>query len=85
MDDNVLEHEPHLALFVPDDDPLLFYRAIAGYGLQHLTADGWLFLETNRAYAEQVGELLSGKGYKDIEVIKDQYDNNRFVCARKMK
>ena len=79
MDENVLEHEPHLALFVPDDDPLLFYRAIADYGLRHLADEGWLFFEINRAYAKQVAELLSGKGYKNVEVVKDQYDNERFV------
>ena len=82
MDDNVLMHEPHLALFVPDDDPLLFYRAIADYGLKHLTAGGWLFFETNRAYAGQVGELLQQKGYKDVKIVKDQYDNERFVVGR---
>lgn len=79
MEENVLMHEPHVALFVPDDDPLLFYRAISDYGLQHLTAGGWLFFETNRAYARQVGELLLQKGYKDIKTVKDQYDNDRFV------
>ena len=79
MDDNVLLHEPHLALFVPDDAPLLFYRAIADYGLRHLNEEGQLFFETNRAYAGQVAELLSRKGYKDIKVRKDQYDNERFV------
>ena len=83
MDDNVLMHEPHLALFVPGNDPLLFYRAIAGYGLMHLDAEGWLFFEANRAYCKQVGELLSQKGYKDVHIMNDQYDNERFVCARK--
>lgn len=85
MEENVLEHEPHLALFVPDDDLLLFYRAIAEYGLQHLTDEGWLFFETNRAYAHQVGELLSESGYKDVKIFNDQYDNERFVCARRWK
>lgn len=83
MDENVLMHEPHLALFVPDDDPLLFYRAIADYGLQHLEAEGWLFFEANRAYAAQVGELLVQKGYTNVKTIKDEYDNDRFVCARR--
>ena len=83
MEENVLEHEPHLALFVPDDDPLLFYRAIADYGLQHLTLGGMLFFEANRAYAGEVGELLRQKGYTDIKIVKDQYDNDRFVCAVK--
>ena len=79
MDDNVLLHEPHLALFVPDDDPLRFYRAIADYGLQHLTEGGQLFFEANKAYCKQVGELLSRKGYKNIKIQKDEYDNERFV------
>ena len=79
MDDNVLLHEPHLALFVPDDDPLLFYRAIADYGLQHLADGGWLFFEANRAYVRQVAALLSEKGYTEIMIQKDEYDNERFV------
>ena len=82
MDENVIMHEPHLALFVPDDDPLLFYRAIADYGQQYLTDAGWLFFEVNRAYARQVGELLRQKGYIDIKIVKDQYDNERFVTCR---
>jgi release factor glutamine methyltransferase len=82
MDDNVLMYEPRIALFVPDDDPMLFYRAIADYGLKHLTAGGWLFFETNRAYAGHVGELLQQKGYRDVRIVKDQYDNERFVVGR---
>lgn len=82
MDYNVLRHEPDLALFVPDDDPMLFYRVIADYGTQHLEDEGWLFFETNRAYTTQVGDLLQEKGYKDIKIIKDQYDNERFVIGR---
>ncbi|MBR1498701.1 MAG: peptide chain release factor N(5)-glutamine methyltransferase [Bacteroidaceae bacterium] len=85
MDDNVLLYEPHLALFVPDDDPLLFYRAIADYGLRHLSDDGWLFFEANRLYCNQVGELLRRQGYEDVEVSKDQFDNDRFVMGRRRK
>ena len=85
MDGNVLDHEPHLALFVPDHDPLLFYRAISEFGLEHLAADGLLFFEVNRAYAEQVAELLLQKGYRETKIVKDQYDNNRFVWARKIQ
>ena len=85
MDDNVLLHEPHLALFVPDDDPLLFYRAIADYGLMHLSDEGWLFFEANRAYCRQVDSLLRKKGYADVRIIKDIFDNDRFVCARRQK
>ena len=85
VDDNVLRYEPHLALFVPDDDPLLFYRAIADYGLQHLAAGGWLFLEGSSKRIGQVGELLSEKGYTEVNTRIDWYDNERFVCARKRK
>ena len=83
MEENVLLHEPHLALFVPDDNPLLFYRAIADYGQLHLKNNGWLFFETNRTYTKQVSELLLQKGYKNVQTFKDQYDNERFACARK--
>ena len=85
MDANVLDHEPHLALFVPDGDPLLFYRAIADFGQSHLTNGGQIFFEVNRAYAEQVAELLQQKGYEEAQVEKDEYDNNRFVWARKIQ
>ena len=82
MDENVLLHEPHLALFVPNDDPLLFYRAFADYGRKHLDDEGWLFFEINRAYPEQTKKLLLQKGYKNIQIMKDQYDNERVVFGR---
>ena len=84
MDANVLDHEPHLALFVPDDDPLLFYRAIADFGQEHLTNGGQIFFEVNRAYAEQVAEFLQQKGYEEVQVVMDDYENNRFVWAKKI-
>ncbi len=83
MEENVRAYEPHLALFVPDDDPLLFYRAIADYGLVHLSAGGWLLFETNRAYALQVAEMLRQKGYTEAATKKDQFGNDRFVVCRK--
>ena len=85
MDANVLDYEPHLALFVPDDDPLLFYRAISEFGREHLAEEGQIFFEVNRAYAEQVAELLQQKGYEKVQVVRDEYDNNRFVWARKIQ
>lgn len=84
MEENVLNYEPHLALFVPDDDPLLFYRAIAAYAAGHLKPDGIVALECNRAYARQVAELLSGQGFSDARVHLDQFGNQRFVTARYM-
>ena len=83
MDTNVLDHEPHLALFVPDHDPLLFYRAISEFGKMHLADEGQIFFEVNSAYAKQVEALLREKGYKETRIINDQYDKERFVCARK--
>lgn len=83
MEENVRAYEPHLALFVPDDDPLLFYRAIADYGLVHLSAGGWLLFETNKAYARQVAEMLRQKGYTEAITKKDQFGNDRFVVCRK--
>lgn len=83
MDENVLDHEPHLALFVPDDDPLLFYKAIVEFGRDHLADEGQIFFEVNCAYAKEVKELLCKKGYKETRIMKDQYDKERFVCARK--
>lgn len=82
MDANVLLHEPHLALFVPDDDPLLFYRSIANYAQEHLAPEGWLLFETNRAYGQQVKELLTHSGFVDAELAADQFGNDRFVTAR---
>ena len=85
MEENVLGYEPHLALFVPDDDPLLFYRVIADYGQEHLVDEGHIFFEVNSAYAKQVGELLKQKGYKETKIVNDQYDKERFVWARKIQ
>lgn len=83
MEDNVLLHEPSLALFVPDQDPLLFYRSIALYGLDHLLPGGWLFFEINRAYARETADMLGGYGYQQVVCRQDQFGNPRMVCARR--
>jgi release factor glutamine methyltransferase len=80
---NVLEHEPGLALFVPDQDPLQFYRAIAGFALQHLAKNGKLFLEINESFGSEIIYLLTSCGFKDVEVRKDFRGKNRFAIARK--
>ncbi|MBQ7180419.1 MAG: peptide chain release factor N(5)-glutamine methyltransferase [Bacteroidaceae bacterium] len=82
MEENVLRYEPHLALFVPDDNPLLFYHAIADYAGKHLKPGGMLALECNRAYAIRVAELLCNLGYTEAAARKDQFGNERFVIAR---
>lgn len=81
MEDNVLQHEPHLALFVPDDDPLLFYRHIANFALQHLAQRGNLFFEINRNYGDDVYQMLKEKGFTEISLRNDRFGNPRMVKA----
>ncbi len=83
MERNVLEYEPHLALFVPDDDPLLFYRAIADVACQRLVSGGRLYFEINRAYASETLGMLESKGFGELETRKDQFGNDRMVKAVK--
>lgn len=81
MEANVLNWEPQLALFVPDNNPLLFYRAIAQKALTMLHNGGKLFFEINRAYGKETVELLERLGYTDIELRKDFADNDRMIKA----
>jgi release factor glutamine methyltransferase len=83
MEQNVLDYEPHEALFVPDDYPLLFYRAIAEYGKKALKPDGWLYFEINPLYAAPLCELLSTMSYHDIECKDDQYGKQRMIRAQR--
>lgn len=83
MEEHVLAHEPHLALFVPDTDPLLFYRHITLYALEHLMQGGLLAFEVNRAYAHDVKSLLQMHGFENAEIITDQFHNERMVLATK--
>lgn len=79
MDDNVLLHEPHTALFVLDDDPLRFYRAIARYALRSLNNGGSLLFECNTRYAEATGEMMREMGFEDVTVNDDCFGLPRFV------
>lgn len=81
MERNVLDWEPGLALFVPDDDPLLFYRKIAEAGLRILSPKGRLYYEINRAYGKETVELLERLGYTEVELRKDLSGNDRMVKA----
>ena len=81
MERNVLDWEPGLALFVPDDDPLLFYRRIAEAGLRILSPKGRLYYEINRAYGKETVELLERLGYTEVELRKDLSGNDRMVKA----
>lgn len=79
MDRNVLDYEPRGALFVPDSDPLVFYRRIADIADISLAPGGRLYLEINPRYASDIATLLTGKGFDDILVLKDSYGKDRFV------
>ena len=83
MEPNVLAWEPSIALFVPDNDPLLFYRRIGELALRMLTPNGKLFFEINRAYGDATKQLLRNQGYKNIHIQKDLSGNDRFVYAER--
>lgn len=85
MEHNVLDYEPHLALFVPDEDPLLFYRRIAEVGKSLLKNGGRLYFEINRAYGRETVDLLRSFGYSEVTLHKDQFDNERMVTAMLMQ
>lgn len=83
MHANVLRHEPHLALFVPDTDPLLFYRAIARYAMRSLKKGGWLLFECNTLYAHATAQMASDMGFAKSVVEDDCFGKPRFVKAQK--
>ena len=85
MHANVLDWEPHTALFVPDCDPLLFYRTIAKKGLQALRPGGRLYFEINRAHGKETMEMLAALGYTAIELRKDFANNDRMIRAVKTR
>lgn len=83
MHKNVLAFEPHQALFVANNQPLLFYEAIANYALKYLKANGYLFFEINQQFGPQTSAMLQEKGFSDIKLLQDINQNNRMVLARK--
>ena len=84
MERHVLEHEPHLALFVPDDDPLRFYRAIAKYGQKTLKPNGLLYFELNPLYASETESMVRELGYAETEIKLDMFGKQRFLKAKKI-
>jgi len=78
---NVLEHEPHLALFVTDEDPLLFYRKIGELAIDSLTPSGSLFVEINQYLGEATVQLFLQIGFTQVELKKDLYGNDRMIRA----
>ena len=79
----IAEWEPELALFVPDDSPLLFYRKIAELGRDMLVSGGRLYFEINQEYGRETVDMLAGLEYKNIELRKDLFQNDRMIKAEK--
>ena len=83
MDRNVVEYEPHTALFVADDDALCFYRSIAENGAKMLRAGGGLYFEIYEQFGEQIAQMLEQLGYRDTVVVKDIFGKERMVWSRR--
>ena len=79
---NVLNYEPHLALFVSDDDALIFYRKIAQLAIKYLNTNGSLYFEINQYLSEEMFKMLKDLGYKNIELRKDLFGNFRMIKAK---
>lgn len=79
MQKNVLDHEPHLALFVSDNDPLLFYKAIVDFAIKKLNPHGKIYFEINYMYGEELKQLLESKGFKNVLLLKDINNKNRIL------
>ena len=83
MERNVLDYEPSSALFVPDDDPLRFYRRITQLAASALVAGGHLYYEINPRHADQLAREIAGAGFSDVEIVKDSFGHDRFITAVK--
>ena len=81
MEANVLEYDPHAALFVSNENPLIFYRAIGEFGLSHLEKDGALYFEINQYLGQETCDLLVAMGYKNVELREDINGNARMIKA----
>lgn len=79
MSPNVLDYEPPTALFVPDNDPLLFYRAISRFAYTHLAPQGTLWLEINEALGIETARLIRDEGFRDVEILKDIHGKDRML------
>ncbi|MDY0779466.1 peptide chain release factor N(5)-glutamine methyltransferase [Tenacibaculum sp. IB213877] len=81
INNNVLKNEPHLALFVDDDNPLIFYKKIAELAKNHLTENGSLFFEINQYLGNETQQMLQEKGFKNVTLKKDLFGNHRMIKA----
>lgn len=84
MEDNVLQYEPHLALFVPDSDALRFYKAILEYAATNLKIGGYVYFEIHEAYGEEVNVLLNEQGYNKVQVRNDLQGRPRMICGQRL-
>ncbi len=75
----MLEHEPELALFVPDSDPLRFYASLLAYAAEHLASGGMLFFEINPLVADRFAPLAKDNGFDNVEIMADLHGRRRFV------
>lgn len=82
MENRVLDYEPATALFVPDEDPLRFYRAIAMWGTQMLLPGGVIYYEINPRFADEMQSMMRELGYIDVELVEDMQTKERFLCAK---
>jgi release factor glutamine methyltransferase len=86
MSPNVIEHEPNIALFVKDEDPLLFYRKIAQLSNLHLKPEGVLYFEINEYLSVEMEKMLTKEGFKNIEIRKDIFKKDRMIkCIKNEK
>ena len=83
MDERVSDREPTLALFVPDDDPLKFYRAICRYTSRGLKPGGRLYFEINSRFPEEMRRLMEDEGFTDVDVTRDYKGNYRFASGKR--
>lgn len=81
METHVLDYEPGLALFVPDENPLIFYQAIAKFAQKNLKAGGKLFFECHRDFAQAIADYLKSSGFQDVAIHKDIFGEERFLSA----
>ena len=81
MEQNVLDYEPHLALFVEDSDPLIFYKSIADFAFKNLIINGLCIVEINQAFGLETAELFWNQGFRYVEVVKDMFGKDRMVKA----
>lgn len=81
MDTNVLDYEPHLALFVPDEEPLLFYKALARFGQKHLKSGGQFWVEINSYLGKETMAVFEEHNFKELRLVKDIFEKDRFITG----